>query len=103
MRRTVRAGLSGVFALGILTLITGQAMAGPTTEITVTGDVVSPATYDLAALGSLPPTTETVPFQTMSGPQTGSFTGPILWTLLNTVGLQTPAVKNGILGQFVVA
>jgi DMSO/TMAO reductase YedYZ molybdopterin-dependent catalytic subunit len=103
MRRTVRPGLSGVFGLGILALVAGQAMAGPTTQFTVTGDVVSPATYDVVTLGSLPPTTETVTFQTMSGPQTGSFTGPTLWTLLNTVGLQTPAVKNGILRQYVVA
>jgi hypothetical protein len=103
MRKTVRAGLSGVFGLGILTLVMGQAIGGPTTEFTVTGNVVSPATYDLASLGSLPPTTETVTFQTMNGPQTGSFTGPTLWTLLNTVGLQTPAVKNGILRQYVVA
>jgi len=103
MRRTVRTGLSGVFGLGILALVAGQAGAGPTTELTVTGNVKSPATYDLAGLGSLPPTTETVTFQTMSGPQTGSFTGPTLWTLLNTVGLQTPAVKNGILRQYIVA
>jgi hypothetical protein len=103
MRRTVRAGFSGVFGLGVLTLVAGQAIAGPTTEFTVTGDVVSPAIYDQTGLGSLPPTTETVTFQTMSGPQTGTFTGPTLWTLLNTVGLQTPAVKNGILRQYVVA
>jgi hypothetical protein len=75
MRRTVRAAFSGVFGLGLLMLVTGQAIAGPTTEFTVTGDVVSPATYDLAGLRSLPPTTETASFQTMSGPQTGSFTG----------------------------
>src|SRR3984893_12620474 len=103
MRRAVRAGFSGVFGLGILSLVMGQATGGPTTEFTVTGDVISPSTYDLAGLGSLPPTTETVTFQTMNGPQTGSFTGPTLWTLLNTVGLQTPAVKNGVLGQYVVA
>src|SRR5215469_7216358 len=103
MRKTVRARLSGVLALGVLTLVAGRALAGPTTEFTVSGDVVSPATYDLASLGLLPPTTETVTFQTMSGPQTGTFTGPTLWTLLNTFGLQTPAVKNGILRQYVVA
>jgi DMSO/TMAO reductase YedYZ molybdopterin-dependent catalytic subunit len=103
MRRAVRAGFSGVFGVGILSLVVGQATAGPTTEFTVTGDVISPATYDLAGLGSLALTTETVTFQTMSGPQTGSFTGPTLWTLLNTVGLQTPAVKNGVLRQYVVA
>src|SRR5215469_10841647 len=103
MRKTVRARLSGVLALGVLTLVAGRALAGPTTEFTVSGDVVSPATYDLASLGLLPPTTETVTFQTMSGPQTGTFTGPTLWSLLNTVGLQTPAVKNGVLRQYVVA
>src|ERR1700724_17360 len=99
----VRAGLNCVFGLGVLALVTGQATAGPTTEFTVTGDVAAPATYDLATLGSLSPATETVTFQTMTGPQTGTSTGPTLWTLLNTVGLQTPAVKNGILRQYVVA
>src|SRR5262249_17881859 len=77
--------------------------AVPTTDFTVTGDLVAPARFQLAALGSLPAMTETVTFQTGSGPQTGAFTGPTLWTLLNTVGLQTPAVKNGILRQYVIA
>jgi DMSO/TMAO reductase YedYZ molybdopterin-dependent catalytic subunit len=103
MQRTVKAGLNGVFGLGFLVLVTGQATASPTTEFTVTGDVVAPATYDLATLGSLPSTTETLTFQTMTGPQTGSFTGPTLWSLLNTVGLQTIAARNGILRQYVVA
>jgi hypothetical protein len=103
MQRTVRAGLSSAFGLAVLALVAGQALAGPTTEFSVTGDVVSPAIYDAVGLGSLPPATETVTFQTMSGPQTGTFTGPTLWTLLNTVGLQTPTVKNGILRQYVIA
>ena len=103
MRRTVRAGLRGVLAIGVVGVVAAQAGAGPTTDVTVTGDVVAPATYDLATLGSLPPTTETVTFQTTTGLQTGTFTGPMLWTLLNKVGLQTPAVKNGILHQYVIA
>ena len=103
MRSTVRAGSFGVFSLALLGLGPVQAAAGPTTEFTVTGDVAAPASYDLTTLISLPPTTETVTFQTMTGPQTATFTGPTLWTLLNAVGLQTPAVKNGILRQYVVA
>jgi len=103
MRWRVQAGLRGILALAVLAIVARHATAGPTTEFTVTGDVVAPAAYDLAALGALPPTIETVTFQTMSGPQTGTFTGPTLWTLLNTVGLQTPAVKNGILRQYVIA
>jgi hypothetical protein len=93
--------LVAVVSLAIQAVAAGQANAGPTTQFTVTGDVVAPATYALSDLQALPPTTESVTFQTMSGPQTGTFTGPTLWTLLNTVGLQTPAVKNGILRQYV--
>src|SRR5208283_3470493 len=79
------------------------ASAVPTTQFTVTGDVVAPTTYTPSSLQTLPATTETVTFQNGAGPQTASFTGPTLWSLLNTVGLQTPAVKNGILRQYVVA
>src|SRR5712672_3555931 len=92
MLRMPSQWLVAICGFGVSALVAGQASAGPTTQFTVTGDVVAPATYTLATLEALPPTTETVTFQTMSGPQTGSFTGPTLWTLLNTVGLQTPAV-----------
>jgi DMSO/TMAO reductase YedYZ molybdopterin-dependent catalytic subunit len=95
--------LTAIVGLGISALAAGQAGAVPTTEFTVVGDVVAPATYDLAALSALPATTETVTFKTAAGPHTGTFTGPTLWNLLNTVGLQTPAVKNGVLRQYVVA
>jgi DMSO/TMAO reductase YedYZ molybdopterin-dependent catalytic subunit len=103
MLRMPSQWLVAIFGFGVSALVAGQTSAGPTTQFTVTGDVVAPPTYTLSTLEALPPTTETVTFQTMSGPQTGTFTGPTLWTLLNTVGLQTPAVKNGILRQYVVA
>jgi hypothetical protein len=84
----------------------GPASATPTTQFTVSGDVTAPATFDYASLSSpsLMPVTETVTFQTMTGAQTGTFTGPTLWYLLNNaVGLQSPAVKNGVLRQYVIA
>jgi DMSO/TMAO reductase YedYZ molybdopterin-dependent catalytic subunit len=103
MPRMPRGWLIAVMSLAIAVFSAVQASAGPTTQFSVTGDVVSPVTYALSDLQALPPTTETVTFQTMTGPQTGTFTGPTLWTLLNKVGLQTPAVKNGVLRQYVVA
>jgi hypothetical protein len=103
MRKTLPARLNGVFILWIFLLITGSAKAAPTTQFTVTGDVVAPTTYTLATLASLPPITETAIYRTAGGPQTGIFTGPTLWTLLNSVGLQSPPVKNGLLRQYVVA
>src|SRR5215831_13193840 len=92
-----------ILCLGFAAFSVPRSSATPTTEFTVTGNVTAPVTYTLSGLQALPPTTETVTFQTMSGPQTATFTGPTLWTLLNTVGLQTPAVKNGILRQYVIA
>src|SRR5262245_314989 len=89
--------------LGLVIAVGRGAEAAPTTQFTVAGDVVAPEIYALGGLQSLPPTTETVTFQTGGGPQTAAFTGPTLWTLLNTVGLQSPAVKNGVLRQYVVA
>lgn len=84
----------------------GHADAGPVTaQFTVTGAVTAPATYTLSNLSALPATMESVTYQTGGGPQSGTFTGPTLWSLLNTVGLQTPPppVKNGVLLQYVVA
>jgi len=101
--RAIHSLCLAAISLGIVAAPGWDAKAVPTTDFTVTGDLVAPARFQLAALGSLPAMTETVTFQTGSGPQTGAFTGPTLWTLLNTVGLQTPAVKNGILRQYVIA
>ncbi len=103
MRLTWCAGLAGV---ALLTICGWNAAAAPvTTQFTVTGDVTAPANYNNSTLSALPPTTETVTYQTGGGPQTGTFTGPTLWSLLNTVGLQSPPppVKNGVLLQYVVA
>lgn len=92
--------------LGLALLLGGAypAMATPTTQFSVTGDVAAPAVFTLTGLGDLPALTEAVTYQTMGGPQSGVFTGPSLWYLLNNaVGLRPPPVKNGVLRQFVVA
>ena len=103
MRGARSTGLGILTAVGLLVVAARPVEAVPTTEFTVTGDVVVPQTYMLSTLQQLPAATETVTYQTGSGPQTGTFTGPTLWSLLSTVGLQTPAVKNGVLRQYVVA
>jgi len=102
-RLTWRAGIVGAV------LLAGSgwhADAGPVTmQFTVTGAVTAPATYTLSNLSALPATTEFVTYQTGGATQTGTFTGPTLWSLLNAVGLQPPPppVKNGGLLQYVVA
>ncbi|MFT3817407.1 MAG: molybdopterin-binding oxidoreductase [Rubrivivax sp.] len=72
---------------------------GMSTQFTVSGDVLNPMTFDLAALQalSLPTVTRTFGSDTYSGVS--------LWELLTSViGLDTdPAVKNDVLGMYVVA
>ena len=60
MPRAHLFGLVVIARLGVLAVTGWAAKAVPTTQFTVTGDVSAPATYGLAALESLPPTTETV-------------------------------------------
>ncbi|HTV44815.1 MAG TPA: molybdopterin-dependent oxidoreductase [Stellaceae bacterium] len=94
---------AGFFGLALFGAGIRPADADPTTQFTVTGDVAATATYDATSLGAPPATTETVTYRTGSGSQTATFTGPTMWSLLNAVGLSSPAVKNGVLRQFVVA
>ena len=75
MRGTRSIGWGSLLGLGLLVLAALPAESVPTTEFTVTGDIVASASYTLSTLQPLPATTETVTFQTGSGPQTGTFTG----------------------------
>jgi PEP-CTERM motif len=70
---------------------------GPSSQFVVTGDVGTAMTFNLVALQGLPTITEKVGAVT--------FTGVSFWDLLNsTVGInQDPAVKNDVLGKYVVA
>ena len=70
---------------------------GVSNAFAVSGAVATPKTFNLAALQSLPATTQTVG---------GSlYTGVTLWNLLNTgTGLKTdPALKNATLSMYAVA
>ncbi|SAK99303.1 hypothetical protein AWB80_07645 [Caballeronia pedi] len=69
---------------------------GASTQFQLLGAITHPATFDLAALQTLPAVTRTVG---------GSiYTGVSLWNLINASGIQTNAsVKNDLLGFYVVA
>ena len=75
----------------------GAATGLPTTSFAVRGAVDRAGTFDLADLEALPSVTRTVGSDT--------YTGISLWSLLDTTtGLDTdPAIKNDVLGMYVVA
>jgi uncharacterized protein with beta-barrel porin domain len=75
---------------------TATFSGGTTTQFTVTGNVTTPATYNMATLSALPSTTITV-----GG---NSYAGVNLWTLLSASNVVTnPTIKNNILTDYVVA
>lgn len=77
--------------------------ATPSTSFTIGGAVQTPLTFDLADLQKRSATTATVYFGTGRGPVTGSFTGVLLWTLLNDAGIKAePGIKNDRLRRSVV-
>lgn len=70
---------------------------GISSQFSVTGDVLNPGFFDLAALQALPTTTRVV--------DSVSYTGVSFWSLLNAaVGISLdPLVHNDVLGKYVVA
>ncbi|HVC62873.1 MAG TPA: hypothetical protein VND19_21230 [Acetobacteraceae bacterium] len=96
------AGLSLIAAMGLA----GAANAAPISlQFTLSGDIVTPGTYDLASLSALPPTTQTVTYASAGKPVTDTYTGTNPWTLLNAAGGITPmpGAKNSTLRNYVVA
>ena len=76
--------------------------AGPSTQLTVTGALSQPATYTDATLAALPAVTQTDTFQSGSGTQTHTYSGPSLWSVLDRAGMTSnSAVKNDLLNRVV--
>ncbi|SAK80806.1 Oxidoreductase molybdopterin binding domain protein [Caballeronia hypogeia] len=100
-----------LFLLALLPFVAASCGGGddsspPATQasLSVSGDVTAQTNLTLAQIQALPAVTQTVSFGSGSGPQTHVYTGASLWTLLNQVGIVTnPAVKNDVLGKYVVA
>ena len=84
--------------LGLAFLASPLAAHVQTASFRIEGLVQHPQTYTLSTLSSLPQTRLNVDFYTGSGPVTASYTGVLLWDLLNTAGVITnPSNKNDLL------
>jgi DMSO/TMAO reductase YedYZ molybdopterin-dependent catalytic subunit len=77
---------------------------GPSEAFTLDGAVANAARFDEKELQALPSQTLTVTYTSGGVPVTDTYTGVPLWDLLTDAGVPTdPAVKNDILGFYVVA
>lgn len=76
----------------------------PAVTLALAGELNTPGQLTLSQLQAMPAATQTVSFSSGSGPQTHTYTGASLWTVLNQAGIQAnPAVHNDVLGKYVVA
>jgi hypothetical protein len=77
--------ISSAVLLGV-TLIasSGLASAAPSTELNVFGAVNNPRTFTLPGLEAFPPVTQTVSFSAGGVPETHTYTGADLWTVLGS-------------------
>jgi DMSO/TMAO reductase YedYZ molybdopterin-dependent catalytic subunit len=93
--------LAGIALAG--TLAAAHA-ADPSTQIALTGGVTTPQTLKLADLQALPAITQTVSYLSGSTPNTKTYTGASLYSVLEKGGIKTDAsVKNDILRKYVIA
>jgi hypothetical protein len=93
--------------LGLGSLPTYAACSGGiATKIAVTGEVKKPTVFVLRQLEQFAPAEENVTFFGMSGVTTNSYTGALLWDVLNLppVGgiVTNPSVKNDILHKIII-
>ena len=98
----------GIYVAGLVTASVGiasVAQAGPlSSQMTVSGSVSTPTTYDAASLAAVTPTTTvTATYKAGGTPVTDTYTGTSLYNLLQVDGLTSPPGKNGDLRNYVVA
>jgi Oxidoreductase molybdopterin binding domain len=76
---------------------------GPSKAFLVTGDVTERSSFDLQKLEQLPVANQNVTYFAAGSVVTQSFTGALLWDLLQSVGIIVdPNTKNDILRKIVI-
>jgi hypothetical protein len=78
-------------AIAVSLLWSSAAMAE---DAVLSGAVTHPLTLDAATLQTLPATTITVTFQSGSGEESGTYTGVLVWDLLQKAGMVNAPGKN---------
>jgi len=98
MRRAVSLGLAYVLFAAVPAISQDAA-----TAVTVSGQVQHPVTVSLADLQKLPPTSVAISFETDRGPESATYTGALLWSVLANSGLvDAPGKNTGIRHTFLV-
>jgi len=79
-----------------------QTGSGDPAQMSLEGRVAHPRTYTAAELERLPSTTVEVSFATGHGPERATYTGELLWTLIDGAGLvDEPGTRTHLLHTIV--
>jgi DMSO/TMAO reductase YedYZ molybdopterin-dependent catalytic subunit len=76
--------------------------AEPPTGITVVGPSSAPINLSLGKLAQLPTTQVQANFLAESGPRSASFEGPLLWAVLQQIGVIDPAKHRDQVSQTII-
>ena len=103
----IRTMFAALLLIGIASSpLEAACSGGVSTSFTVTGEVTTPTTFDLSALQQFPPAQANVTYFAAGSVVTESFTGTLLWDLLNNApvnGIVTETtIKNDILHKVVI-
>ncbi|HTX23817.1 MAG TPA: molybdopterin-dependent oxidoreductase [Steroidobacteraceae bacterium] len=101
----VLCALSAALTLHVALAANGAASDGKTARadsIVIGGAVEHPRVLTLADLQREPVTTETVSLKTGKGVLRGSYTGVLLWTLLQQAVIKVSGAKNDVIRHTVV-
>lgn len=104
---TPRILLAALLLIGAAGTSAGAACpGGVSSSLSVTGEVMRPTVFNLAKLQKLPVAQENVTYFAAGSVVSESFTGALLWDLLNNSpvgGIVTdPTVKNDILHKIII-
>lgn len=104
--KVLNFGAIAVFVLAVLLLPVVNACAtsgGYSPQFLIEGAVDQPTKFTLKDLQALPRTSQNVYFNTGKGPISATYTGVLLWDLLQKVGIKTdPTIKNSILRKLLI-
>jgi DMSO/TMAO reductase YedYZ molybdopterin-dependent catalytic subunit len=99
----IRAFGAALLLAAMIAVSTLAEAAGPTLYFQVTGNVQNPTLFDIRKLRALPEANQNVTYFAAGSVVSESFTGALLWDLLQCVGIRLdPSIKNDILHQIVI-
>ena len=100
--RTLCVSIALLVAISAPACVANDRAAGQGQVLTISGEVRNPHEVTLEELQRLPPTSVQISFLTGHGPEAGTFTGALLWRILNDAVLIDGPGKNARLRHIII-